>query len=470
LATQERDRISFEILHFLYSKQQETGSLVLGVFFHEIMKLSCSYHMCLNSGQRYEQSSPYPFVNSLYVDNVTRFAGAEAREVKLSSIVKWISKFSRLKPSQCKITFSDANILNVKELVFKFLVKYEINFTPGKSLLYVQSEAKELHLLRETLTHIANIINVKFPVPFIEDFVTYVKSQISESPFKTQSDVLVMGSPMDLRNRILGANYLQIGKPVIAFGHGYYSIYVCDEPIFGYGELSYCSHYVTFGQRHSFAEMGYLKTLTPFPKIYFRGADYISKVKARFPSEIKKNSQQNESKVLYIPTAFSDTKVYGPFRDMESHLYREWQEALATAQSGIYYKAYPGTDKNQIPEKFKEVLLSNLKEIVQDYDLFIIDYFSTVSVIVQATDKPIIYFNLERRNFSPEAKRVIQERVFWVDIDMKRDLNSQLTEALEDFKKSSRGYLDNYTPNYVLNPAVKTEGMALKEILRELNF
>ena len=101
---------------------------------------------------------------------------------------------------------------------------------------------------------------------------------------------------------------------------------------------------------------------------------------------------------------------YGPFRDIEDDLYERWQRTIMELDYNITYKVHP---KNKIIKKlqYKKMLRKNLKDVLNKYDFYILDYISTACALLVGTDKPII-FNLGKRNISEEAKDKLKKGFF----------------------------------------------------------
>ena len=53
-------------------------------------------------------------------------------------------------------------------------------------------------------------------------------------------------------------------------------------------------------------------------------------------------------------------------------------------------------------------------------------------MIASATNKPIIYFNIGKRNLSIEAERIVKKRCFWIDIDPNN--SNELKERIHEFQ------------------------------------
>ena len=64
-----------------------------------------------------------------------------------------------------------------------------------------------------------------------------------------------------------------------------------------------------------------------------------------------------------------------------------------------------------------KIISDNFSYSYNQCDGYIFDHISTAFMIASATNKPIIYFNIGKRNLSIEAERIVKKRCFWIDID-----------------------------------------------------
>ena len=69
LNTKDRNDFSFDIIKLLNDTYAQTKSILIGVYFHELLKYACSYYLCKNSEIYYKDNIIFPFINSDYVKN-----------------------------------------------------------------------------------------------------------------------------------------------------------------------------------------------------------------------------------------------------------------------------------------------------------------------------------------------------------------------------------------------------------------
>ncbi len=81
---------------------------------------------------------------------------------------------------------------------------------------------------------------------------------------------------------------------------------------------------------------------------------------------------------------------YGPYRDISDRDYAFWQRRLLAKGYNISYKGHPN-GREYINFKIDSFEERPLVDILDDYEKFILDYKSTASALLFATDKPIIF-------------------------------------------------------------------------------
>ena len=80
----------------------------------------------------------------------------------------------------------------------------------------------------------------------------------------------------------------------------------------------------------------------------------------------------------------------------------------------------------------------NLQDCMDVPDVFVFDCVSTAFTIAAATEKPIIYFDIGLRNFSPRGRQAVQDRCIWIEADPGATSAKELLErvvAQQDVEK-----------------------------------
>ncbi|MAG39039.1 hypothetical protein CMO90_03030 [Candidatus Woesearchaeota archaeon] len=447
---------------------------IIGIFFHELMIYLSNYYIIKSSEYTYKEDVVFPYLNSKYCNapfNV-QFGQSEQLQSNYKStviiaIIYFRNIVNMLFKNRKSISIIHPDLFMATTLI-KLPFSYKINLIKNKKV-YLKNYECQVDFLRDTIDQIC----IKYDIPckniFVENFINYIKNNISDCELSSPGEYLLVESNTLITNRVNSANYLDSGKKVIGVSHGFgYSLQL-DDPIMGYGEFSYCNQYLTFGA--TTLEFGeYNHSLNEAPKFHRRTSDLLESIYTANP--IIKKSESETSKILYIPTGYSFNKRYGPFRDIDDQLYNEWQNAIIDHSNNIFYKAYPGQNKLvNIPDE--RLIQNDLKtkiHILNQFDLIIIDYFSTISNLVAATDKPIIYFNLGLMNIALEAKKDFKERVFWCDVDLSKDYSIQVQDGFNKYFRSEQSFINTYTKKYCLNNNNMSELDLIKDIIENNSF
>ena len=438
---------------------------LIGVFFHQIMIYGSNFYIIKDNNKNYSRKVNFPFLNYEYVKKIPKLNFNDVMDRKNTLIFKIIRFIQNFFSHKLTVDIEgEGNAFFEKK---KFLVKNFFTCKFNKTLnrkIFIKDKSEQINNLKILLEKIAIVINVKDKHYFVSNFIKYVDSYISQKPIFVKSDTLIVGSNTNLISRINSAVFLSQGKKVIAISHGEHSPFVIDEPSTGYGEFSYCSDYINFGRELDHSQLKYALPIMKLPNIHYRNSKII-KTYYKNQKDIEYVKLKNSSKVLYIPTIFSGYSRYGPFRDIEDDLYQKWQDALMNLDYNITYKTHP---KNKIEAqlKYHKIVKKNLKDILNKYDFYLLDYISTASALCVATDKPIIYFNLGQRNLLTEAEKLLKKRVFWVDVDVSEDLNYQINKAIKDFNTIKKSYVNHYTEKYSLSKNNISDIDALEKILK----
>lgn len=451
------------IRNYIKNKDYQDIELV-GVFFHELMIYAINCYIIKNSQYQYNQNLTFPFLNSDYVNNPEQMNFKKQINRIKNNKYKLIEMLQQILPIKKSIVIEDNVSIDISSFVKNNLLKYKIKQSINNKI-FVNNQNEQLAKIKQLLNEIANLLDINNNY-FISNFINYIKSYLTNKPIKVNSDILIVGSNAKLTARINSAIFLSEGKKVISLCHGEHSSYILDEPIIGYGELSYCSDYITYGKNQDFNKLVYAKPLYSLPKIHHRNSDFI---KGFYSTKtIKHKKIDKNMKILYIPTLFSGNQRYGPFRDIEDNIYKKWQENILSLDVNITYKAHPKS-KVELNLNYHKINTRNLKEVLLDYDLYILDYISTASALCVATDKPIIYFNLGMRNVAEDALELFKKRVFWIDVDIEKDFNIQIKNAIEKYNNFKKQFINEYTKKYSLSDHNKLEIESLVEIVEGID-
>lgn len=294
---------------------------------------------------------------------------------------------------------------------------YRISF-PTTARVHVPGWATQWPAIEDAISDTGKQLGFPRAAPDLATiFRRYVTTYLSDEPVLTPWDVLVCGSPLATRNRVMAASTMQNGGTVVAMGHSEGAAFACEEPFWKYGELTYCHHYVGYGPEGP-----------PVDAPAFSADGPVTYVPSNSPAAIRLYREApipavadlRDPRVMYIPTAFLANIRYGPCRDLPDELYARWQDELLRRFSGVIYKTHPEQAVARKPPAGVRVVYGSLESAVDAADVFVFDYMSTAFAVAAATDKPIIYFDLGIRRLSAVALEHIKQRCVYVNVNLER--------------------------------------------------
>ena len=358
-ATNVHDRVALDVVARLRRSFQDLASHVgpydnlVGVFFHELVVYATNYYLIRVADERYDLDVRFPYLNTDYVEKPwpLRLAspsvhrpGRRRRTLEVLRIPRAMEALSAVLPHHASVALP-RRIRELRRLVPALLGHASIRFEEARTH-WTGDRDRQLAALRGAVEDIATVIGANRPATFSDNFMRYASNYVAEGRPRDLADLLIAGSGAILEHRILRARYLQCGRPVVALAHGEQCALTLDDPYTGYGELSYCTHFLSYGT----ADIGRGKhnhTLQEWPTILRRTSETIEKY-YEGPS-VPHVPITPDTRILYVPTVSSQTTAggnirYGPFRDIEDHRYKRWQEALVRHGHNVTYKVHPISD------------------------------------------------------------------------------------------------------------------------------
>ena len=64
-----------------------------------------------------------------------------------------------------------------------------------------------------------------------------------------------------------------------------------------------------------------------------------------------------------------------------------------------------------------KIISEDFSQVFNKCDAYLFDHISTAFMIACATKKPIVYFDIGKRNLIPHAKELIKKRCIYINID-----------------------------------------------------
>ena len=102
---------------------------------------------------------------------------------------------------------------------------------------------------------------------------------------------------------------------------------------------------------------------------------------------------------MYVPTSLSGMSPYGPFRSFSDKSYIKWHKNIIKSYPKLIVKAHFKGSRHI--ENLSGVITKRFESVLDSADIFIFDYVSTALTIAIATNKPIIFFNLNVNKLKP---------------------------------------------------------------------
>ena len=211
-------------------------------------------------------------------------------------------------------------------------------------------------------------------------------------------------------------------------GEGDQTMY--NEPKFGYGDSSYTDFIIGYGSIGLVDDTncGYIKGLTDSPVFLGINSEITKTVyKTNIIDEL---TDIPNTKWMYVPDSCQIGHQHGPYSNsVEASIYLRWQKTIIKLFPKLIYKKHPKGDPVfrkmtyeqlysliGIEENDIDIIEDNFSEVYNNCDAYIFDTVSTAFMIAAATSKPIIYFNIDKRNFTYYAESLIKKRCYWIDV------------------------------------------------------
>lgn len=440
--------------HFVEFIKNSNNKIAIA-FHHEIMKYLTN--IIINKNEQLDGEIDFPYVNKTYVNNPF-LIDLLYKEEKLSLAQKIINNFPTL--GLKKICVSPDICIGKTKLFLKKGLIYKFKYKNEKLLV----NTRALQDFKIFLNNLVSNMPWNCSEIIVDNFLAYIAPRLTYKNVDSDYDLFICGSPAKIDNRIIITNCLDKKINTIAVGHGEQSMSAYDEPFFDYAEFSLVNYYVDYGKKNPLLNYTFFNSHNIRPTVFYRSSDFIKSV--FLSKKVSKLEFSNSLKILYVPNTFNRNIRYGPFRDISDTVYKKWQESILRLDYGITYKKHPKSSIN-IELNYSKIEKNSLNEIFHDYDFYVLDYFSTASAVLVATNKPIIYFNLGMRNIAKNAFELLSKRVFWVDINLDLEFGMQIQKAITDYNASNRQYVNEYTQTFSLAEHNKSESEVLESVLTE---
>ena len=386
---------------------------------------------------KYSQDACFPYVNRDYAVKpfpVSDFIG-RSRVASLRQRLRQVPVVPLAAGEAIPLGRIDATLLRKSFSLFTAYQSFVRAYLPRYDL---QSD-----LLSNTILECSKEYDIPNPDVLLENWKRYIEIHATADQARTKSKALIVGTRAELQNRKLAANYLMQDKPVLGFTHGEITNTVFNEPLFGYADLGMCSILLDYGEEKDGCEFN--KPLIEPHQILRRSSRTIKRL---YRENADISAVEVEScRSLYIPTMYSGNYHYGPFRALEDDVYKYWQKHLVASIPNLTIKNHPKSIKPELGVRVEDRWL---EDCIGDYDLLILDYYSTAASIAVFSDKPVMFFDIGLRNMSSRYTELLRKRCHYRTINLCEELSSQINDVLDSFGEQSNSWSNLKLKDYAI--------------------
>ena len=317
---------------------------------------------------------------------------------------------------------------------------------------YQRNEKVFVHRLGLQLDNLSECIQdicLRHSIPNFDairgNWLQYVSHHSVENLTPAKSKLLLIGNRQDLQNRKLAHNYLEQGKEVIAFTHGEIASTIFDEPMYRYAERGICSTLIEYGTPAKVDSLG--EAMIAPKETLYRNSQVAA---SRYCCSNNITSKKLERvSVLYIPTVYVGNHIYGPFHAYPDSVYWEWHSAISRVVPSAIFKTHPKSRGSvNVPSREEKRWLD---DCIDEYDVLILDYVATSTVLAMLTDKPVIFCDIGLRRLTQDFLKSLKERCHYINVDINGNLDQQLQEGIDSFICSKRCWSNTQVEKYCLS-------------------
>jgi|GEM_PF-2824669 hypothetical protein len=417
--------LSLEIYDYLLSAYNELSQHygpygnIIGLFFHDLMIHFSGIIIQREFIWNYGEDIAFPYVSKNYalqpflIDSDQYFGHSNKSE----PLPMWRTKgiISVAAGNAVPLSATEERLLRS---CFSLLTRYQ-----PFAKAFLPARERQLERISMVVDELATKYDITERDCLIQNWSLYASHHTCANCIPTREDALVVGTRTSLQNRKLAINFLQQGRPVIGMTHGEITNSIFDEPLFGYAELGLCTTLVDYGSKRVGGR--YNSPLAEPVSVIGRASASVKKLYKCGESVF--DWGEGKKRLLYVPTIYNGNLHYGPYRGFEDNLYVTWQEQLLAVLPDATIKAHP---KSLPSPAWKRVESRPLEACLSEYDVLVLDYYSTAATLAISSDRPVIFFDIGLRNLVSAYKDLVRSRCHYVDIDWGGNLQDQINEAL----------------------------------------
>jgi len=446
------DAVNLRIYALILESYNESADLygnignLIGLLFHDLMiHFTSIVELKALTDIRECGKANFPFVTNSYAKNPTTIGDADCD--LFYSKRKWLSRsdmLCALRPVSRggALPFGYKQDSLARYLYHLFLARQSFERA------YIPFLNQQIEYVVELIKKICLEVGCVNEDVIIQNWIYYINKLSTEKQRLIGRKGIVLGTRGKIENRIHAINYMQQEKKVVAFTHGEINNHVFDEPIIGYSERALCTTLVDYGDDLSVG-MYNRSLVKPNYKLSRKSAVIREIYKQGSEIDGVKNRGLN---VLYVPTMFSGCGIYGPFRQILDGEYFGWQRKLLSSLNlyfdNVTIKLHP---KSKMVKKYTvKADVRRFDDCVDDYDLIVLDYYSTAATISIASNKPIIYFDIGLRNLNKDFCELLKQRVFFKSIVSRVITRDEIVDILSEWCNSNERFVNNISEKYSL--------------------
>jgi hypothetical protein len=341
-----------------------------------------------------------------------------------------------------------ASSISTSEIILKLLFKrYRIVFMNDETIdiNYLKYQKKNLESLFKNIDQYLNIPkNLKSSNNLFNIINMYISNNSQKKLNKI--DILLTGTLIDTINRIVVFNSRNRIKKikVISIAHGHQWIW--DEQFNEIPEYEYSDYYLSYGVPRPISKSIKNKLLYK-PRVIGSSCEQISDINKQ--NNFSNLLTKSKLKYLYVPREY---QIIGPLPHFFSDkVYNKWHKYLLKSfkKVDLTIKTHP-----KAKTKFDKIFFKKSNKIEENkyidnrifekYDVFIFDSFTSAFTKVAATNKHIIFFNLNERKCVKKALRLIKKRTNFFDMNQIVKLNIAKVK-LHTKKNYNKEFINQYS-------------------------
>ena len=442
----ETDTACYEICNLLHSALKESSSEyemagnIFAAFFHDLVVHFTGIIIHRAALQNYGDDIEFPWVNKVYASAPFHYRESQFRcQLEKTGILSCTKQFGLIPLAMGQsipLGYRQKRILDKALKVF--------TYRPVWTDIYLPKRAAQLDYLQSVILELCKNYEIEKCSIVQENWARHVRVHSTDKQAAIREKGVLVGTRNNLHNRKLALNYLQQEKEVVGFTHGEITNDVLDEPVYGYSDKTLCTTLVEYGTFASTA-LAYPAIIPP-QKIVRRSSPAVKRY-YRPSRHIPYRSLEN-SRVLLIPTMYQLNHLYGPKHAYESEQYYQWHRAIEGCTPNLTIKIHP---KTRIRPRFEcEIDYRQLEICINEYDVLILDYFATSTVLAMFSDKPVIYFDIGLRTLEPEFYRDLEKRCTIVNIDFTMDWEEQIQSGIGRYRMEKKVCSNTALAKYAL--------------------